>query len=116
MAAAKRLPPFNSSVSSFPTDSQIVEEEEEEEEEESRDDHEDEVESIPLNDDDEQEIVQMRDRDKDPRQVNNLSKTATNGERRGSKQKSDNSDNNRINKGIIITIQNKGMSKMQEQE
>ncbi|KAF9114790.1 hypothetical protein BGX27_009824 [Mortierella sp. AM989] len=75
MTAAKRLPPFNASLSAIPSGSQIMEEEEEEEEEtEGRHNHEVKAKGLPLNDD-KQQSIQIRDQDTDARQVNNLSRT-----------------------------------------
>ena len=90
MSAAKRLPPFNASLSSIPAEAVLEEEEEEEEEEQGHHvnghepllDHEDDVEGVSLNDD--EEVVQVLDRDMDVRQARNLPKGKENG---GSKQR-----------------------------
>ncbi|KAF9194801.1 hypothetical protein BGZ50_005681 [Haplosporangium sp. Z 11] len=80
MTAAKRLPPFNASLSSIPAESLVEEEEEEEEEEEvqslsSRGDHEGEIGAIPSGEDQ----MQTRIRDMDARQANNQSRNMENG-------------------------------------
>ncbi|KAG0367702.1 hypothetical protein BGZ54_003418 [Gamsiella multidivaricata] len=84
MTAAKRLPPFGANLSSIPAGSHIVEEEEEEEIDDQMDRcgiHEDDIESIPLDDDEQEALQQMRDRDFDARQVNDKSRKG------GSKQR-----------------------------
>ncbi|KAG0256393.1 hypothetical protein BG011_004590 [Mortierella polycephala] len=84
MAAAKRLPPFNASLSSIPAESLMEEDEEEEEEEEEQDevqplssrrDHEGVIDGIPSGEDQ----VQTRIRDLDARQANNQSRNMENG-------------------------------------
>lgn len=100
MSAAKRLPPFSASLSSIPAESVLEEEEEEDEEEEEEQkqrlqrrpnghehltDHEEDLESMPLEeDDDDEEVVQVLDRDMDPRQANQLPRSNTSS---GSKQR-----------------------------
>ncbi|KAG0208534.1 hypothetical protein BGX28_000538 [Mortierella sp. GBA30] len=87
MAAAKRLPPFNTSLSSIPAQSLMEEDEEEDEEDEDRQtgnrrlDHtdEDNVDEALQEDQEQDEMVQIRDRDMDARHVNNLSRTLENG-------------------------------------
>ncbi|KAG0012545.1 hypothetical protein BGZ80_011666, partial [Entomortierella chlamydospora] len=78
MTAAKRLPPFNASLSSIPAGSQIMEEEEEEEdfEDEANRHYHEEAKSLH---DDEQQSMQLRDRDTDARQGNGLSRIVTKG-------------------------------------
>lgn len=93
MNAAKRLPHFNTSLTSMATDSVVEEEEEEEDEEDEtrhpmsrRLHHEVDESSIPEEedeDDQEDEVVQVLDRDMAARQTNNLFR---NGDSSGSKQ------------------------------
>ncbi|KAG0053697.1 hypothetical protein BGZ83_000581 [Gryganskiella cystojenkinii] len=98
MSTAKRLPPFSASLSSMPAGAVLEEEEEEEDLEEEEQlqghhrrsnghehlmDHEEDVGSIPQEDDDDREVVQVLDRDMDPRQLNQLPRSKENN---GSKQ------------------------------
>ncbi|KAF9912046.1 hypothetical protein EC991_000992 [Linnemannia zychae] len=97
MNAAKRLPPFNTSLTSMATDSVVEEEEEGDEEDDdtrhsmSRRMHHEVDESSILEEDEEEddqeddEMRQLRDRDTSTRQTNNLFR---NGESGGSKQSS----------------------------
>lgn len=96
MNAAKRLPHFNTSLTSMATDSVVEEEEEEEDEEDEarhpmsrRLHHEVDESSIPEEeeedeDDQEDEVVQALDRDMAGRQTNNLFRK---GDNIGSKQR-----------------------------
>lgn len=99
MNAAKRLPQFNTSLTSMATDSVMEEEEEEEDEEDEEDEtrhpmsrrlhHEVDESSIPEEDeededDQEDEVVQVLDRDMAARQTNNLFRK---GDSSGSKQR-----------------------------